>query len=269
LDGRIVASHPEDTMLKNAGSILLLLSLGAVLPADRAGGQTPTASKAEAILDAYVEKCGGRAAFEKIVTRRTTSTASMSMLPAPMDVATVTARNGRFHSVIKSASIGTIEYGSDGRIVWEINPLTGPLVKKGADGHRFRLLYDLNTLPRWRETFKTGEYLGEATLDGKPAFKVAATLQDDYVVTFSFDQASALLLMMECPVQSATGPSVEETRYGDYRPVDGMLFPFRQVRKGLNPEMTVTFKTVEYNADVPDGEFRVPDVIARIVGGGK
>ena len=269
LDGRILTTHPEDTMLKKAGSILLLLSLGAVLSADRAAGQTPTASKAEAILDAYVEKCGGRAAFEKIVTSRTTSTASMPMLPAPMDVTAVTARDGRFHRVIKSASIGTIEYGSDGRIVWEINPLTGPQVMKGADEHRFRLLYDLNTLARWRETFKKVEYLGEATLDGKPAFKVAAALHDDYVVTFSFDQASALLLMMECPVQTATGRSVEESRYGDYRPVDGMLFPFRQVRKGMGPEMTITFKTVEYNVDVPDGEFRVPDVIARIAGGGK
>jgi len=256
-------------MLKNAGSILLLLSLGAVLPADRAAGQTPTASKAEAILDAYVEKCGGRAAFEKIVSRRTTSTASMSMLPAPMDVTTVTATNGRFHTVIKSASVGTVEYGSDGRTVWEINPLVGPQVKKGADEHRFRLFYNLNSLVRWRETFKKVEYLGEATVDGKPALKVAAAVQDDYVVTFSFDQASALLLMMESPVETATGRSVEETRYGDYRRVDGILFPFRQVRKGLGPEMTLTFKTVEYNADIPDSEFSLPEVIARIAGGGK
>lgn len=256
-------------MVKNAGSFLLLLALAAVLPADRSAGQTPTASKAEAILDAYVEKCGGRAAFEKIVTRRTTSTASISLLPAPMDATSVTVRNGRFHTLITSASIGTIEYGSDGRIVWEINPLTGPHVKKGADEHRFRLLYDLNSLARWRETFKKVEYLGEATVDGKPSLKLAATTQDDYVVTFNFDEASALLLMMEFPVDTATGGRLEEVRFGDYRRVDAVLFPFRQVRKGVGPELTLIFKTVEHNADIPDSEFSLPEVIARIAGGGR
>lgn len=254
---------------KTTVSIPLFLLMGAALAAGPSASQTQAPRKPEAILDAYVQKCGGRAAFEKIVTRRTTSTGSMAMLPAPFDVTSIVATNGRFHVVVKSASIGTIEYGSDGRTVWEINPLAGPQVKRGGEAQRFRALYDLNGLMRWRETFKKVDYLGEATVDGKLALKVAATAQDDYVITYYFDRASALLLMMESPVETATGPSVAEVRFGDYRPVDSVLFPFRQVRKGAGPEMTLTFKTVENNADIPDSEFSLPQAIARIAGGGK
>lgn len=238
-----------------------LLIAGAVLAS---AGQSLPLPTAESILDAFVEKSGGRAVFDHIANRRTTSTMMLSVLPAPAEVTTILTKAGPFRVVVDSQAIGKVEYGSDGRTVWEINPISGPQIKEGSEKKRFRHLYGLDLPMRWREVFKKVECAALETVEEKTAFKVTAVSLDDYAVTYYFDQATGLLVKIEYPMETLAGKSSQEIYLRDYRAVQGTLFPYTQVRRELGREMTLTFKSVEYNVDIPEGALALPEAIRKI-----
>jgi len=244
----------------------LLLILGAKLAA---AGQTPPLPKAESILDAFVEKSGGWAVFDKIANRRTTSTMKLTVLPAPAEVTTILTKAGPFRVVVNSKVIGDIEFGSDGRTVWEIIPMSGPQIKEGMERKRYQFLYSLDLPMRWREVFKKVECIGLETVEERPAFKVTAVSLDDYPVMYYFDQVSGLLVKIEYPMETAVGPGLQEVFLRDYRSVDGTLFPYVQIRREFGREMTLTFNSVEYNVEIPEGTFALPEAIRKISRTGK
>ena len=268
----------EDIMIKNTCSgtktgkiggkrgrasllAFLLLILGAKLAA---AGQSPPLPKAESILDAFIEKSGGRAVFDKTVNRRTTSTMKLSVLPAPAEVTTIVTKAGPYRCVVNSQAFGKVEFGSDGRTVWEINPISGPKIYEGMESKRFQFLYSLDLPMRWREVFKKVECTGVETIEERPAFKVTAVSLDDYTLAYYFDQASGLLVKIEYPMETAIGRNIQEIFLRDYRSVDGTLFPYLQIRRELGREMTLTFKSVEYNVEIPEGTFALPETIRKI-----
>jgi hypothetical protein len=242
----------------------LLILAAPFTSAGRIAAQAAPPPQAESLLDAFVEKVGGRAAFDKIVNRRTTSTMTLSVLPAPAEVTTILTKSGPFRVVVNSQAIGKVEYGSDGRTVWEINPMSGPQIKEGLEKKRFQCLYGLDLPMRWREVFKKVECMGLGTVEDKPAFKVQAVSLDDYPVTYYFDQASGLLVKIEYPMETAIGRAIQEVILRDYRSVEGTLFPYVQIRRELGREMTLTFKSVEYNLEIPEGTFALPEAILKI-----
>jgi hypothetical protein len=273
----------EDIMIKNTCSgtktgeiggkrgrtalwAFLLLILGAKLAAE---GQAPPLPKAESLLDAFVEKSGGRAVFDKIANRQTTSTMKLSVLPAPAEVTTILTKAGPFRVVVNSQAFGKMEFGSDGRTVWEINPMSGPKIYEGMESKRFQFLYSLDLPMRWREVFKKVECTGLETIEEKPAFKVQAVSLEDYPVTYYFDQGSGLLAKIEYPMETTIGQSLQEIFLRDYRSVNGTLFPYIQIRRELGREMTLTFKSVEHNVEIPEDRLALPEAIRKISKTGK
>jgi len=239
------------------------LSITALTIAAQAAGQTSPLPQAESILEAYVAKCGGQALLDKIVNRRTISTMTLSLLPASAEVRTIVTKAGPYRCIVNSPSFGKIEYGSDGGTVWEINPMTGPQIKEGLERRRFQALYSLDLALRWREAFQRVECTGLAEVGGRPAFKLTAVTSDDYAITYYFDQTSGLLAKVEYPMETVTGQSLQEVFLDDYRSVAGTLFPYRQVRKEPGRQMTLIFTSVEFNVEVPEGTFDLPEAILK------
>jgi hypothetical protein len=262
-------AHPgtksDNTERKRGRAAWAAFSLLVLAAFVAAAGQTVPLPKAEAILDAFVERSGGQAVFDKIANRRTTSAMKLSVLPAPAQVTTILTKAGPFRVVVDSQAVGRIEYGSDGRTVWEINPISGPKIWEGMERKRFQFLYGLDLPMRWREVFKKVECTGLETISEKPAYKVLAVSLEDYQVTYYFDQASGLLAKIEYPMESTIGQSLQEIILSDYRTVYGTLFPFLQIRRELGREMTLTFKSVEYNVDIPEGTLALPEAIRKII----
>jgi len=245
-------------------AVFLSLMLGAVSAAGQTAPATPPPPEAESLLDAFVEKCGGRAIGDQIVNRRSVSSMTMSQFPAPGEVTTFVTKAGEFRCVIQSPAFGKIEYGSDGKTVWEITPMAGPKIKSGTERKRFQSLYALDPLMLWRDVFKRVEFAGLEPVGGRPAYKVIAVNRDDYAAHCFFDQGSGLLVKIEYPIETAAGRGVQEIFLDDYRNVAGMLFPYRQVRKEFGRDMTLIFTRVEYNVEIPEGTFTLPEAIRKI-----
>jgi hypothetical protein len=267
----IATIDQESIMLKKMGlAAFFVIIMGSVPGAGvQAVGQTLPLPKADSILDAFVEKSGGREAVGRIANRRTTATMTMSMLPVPAKVTTYVTASGPFRCTIESPAVGRIEYGSDGTTVWEVVPMAGPRIKEGMERMRFQSLYGLDLPARWRTTFKSVECAGLETVGDRPAYKVTAVKPDGYTITYFFDRETGLPAKIFYPMETALGLSVQEIILDDYQAAAGTIFPYRQVRKESGREMTLTFIGVEYNVDIPEGTFALPEAVLKLKRSGK
>jgi hypothetical protein len=72
------------------------------------------------------------------------------------------------------------------------------------------------------------EMLGAETFAGKPAYKLHLTLADGYEEDLFIDQQSFMIIgnRRSAPIHAFGAPVRSENRIGDYRPVNGVLFPY-------------------------------------------
>ncbi|MCG3127207.1 MAG: Thiol-disulfide oxidoreductase ResA [Phycisphaerae bacterium] len=156
-----------------------------------------------------------------------------------------------------------IVYAFDGRTWWHIMPALGaqpqelpadlatamsvqvdadgPLVDYAKKGHRVELL-------------------GREDPNGKPAYKLRVLLKgaaegerDDYLI----DAQSFLPAKVVSRRLFHGEPAENETRFSDYRPVNGLLVAHTTVQRDCltGSESTTTVDKVEFNVDIPDERF--------------
>jgi hypothetical protein len=253
--------------LRAAAPGILALILLAVFPL-MAAKPCESQPEAKALFEDFIKKTGGQAAYDKIQSRLTQSVMRMTLPVMTAGVTSQLARSGAFHVVVDSP-MGKIEYGSDGRTVWETSPMSGPRIREGRERLRFLSLYGLDLPAHWRQAFKKISCTGMDVLDGKSAYRVEAVTGADFPITYYFDRASGLLVKIEFPVETMAGQGTQEILLGDYRRVDGILFPYSQVRKEAGREMTLTYQRVSHNATIPANEFALPEAIQKLIGPGQ
>ena len=96
---------------------------------------------------------------------------------------------------------------------------------------------------------------GKSTIDGREVNAVEFT-KDGVRVKLYFDASTHLPLKRE----RETADGVEETVYGDYRKIDGVMEPFSlKIKKGAS-ELLVTIDRVEHNGAFELAAFRYPQI---------
>jgi len=110
----------------------------------------------------------------------------------------------------------------------------------------------LNDMQRNRIVPQPG---GKATIDGRETNAVEF-IKDGVRVKLFFDASTNLPAKRE----RETADGVEETFYGDYRAVDGVMEPFSlKIKKGAS-ELLITIDRVEHNRAVELTAFRYPQI---------
>ncbi|TDB61760.1 hypothetical protein [Arundinibacter roseus] len=97
---------------------------------------------------------------------------------------------------------------------------------------------------------------GVVALDGGDAYDVEysgnGTTWHEY-----FDKASGLKVKRTATMESPRGKSEVEVRLGDYKAVNGILFPFSRTQKFGQFEMTMETQSVKVNKGVDDKQFKI------------
>jgi hypothetical protein len=92
------------------------------------------------------------------------------------------------------------------------------------------------------------EYRGREIVDGTDYYVIRATFDDGREADYYLNPASALIererQYRALHVDADPQPHWIETRYADYRPVDGVLFPFRQVESRLDTGEVLATSTI-------------------------
>jgi hypothetical protein len=107
------------------------------------------------------------------------------------------------------------------------------------------------------------ERIGDASIDGRNARGVRLTLRDGTRTDYFFDNETFLLVAARraAPIHAFGTPVETEERFGDYRTVDGIQFPFkaREVEIRTGKELSsMRWGTIEVNRELPREWFSPP-----------
>jgi hypothetical protein len=212
------------------------------------------------LLDRYIEKSGGAAAYAKAKTTMMTGTVTVAGANISGNVS-IYQEGLKFYQLVEIAGIGKIEGGFDGETAWENSALQGPRILEGDEKIEAKRAATLAVVSNWRQVFKEARTVGSEDVDGKTAWKVEMTAREGKPETFFFDKDSGLLVKTSSVRTTPLGDIPAETDMTDFRPVEGIITPFTMTEKAMNQTMVLKFSAIAYNSDMPKDRFAVPPEI--------
>ncbi len=136
-------------------------------------------------------------------------------------------------------------------------PLTGSLLEGGkADGAMAFPGQIRKYFSNWRVGFP-------ASIEDKPVWAVQATGSNGLLVTLYFDKQSGLLTRFVRHVNTADGRLPTQIDYSDYRPVAGVMMPFKFSYEWISGREEYSINSYEPNAAIDTAKFAEPVVAAK------
>ncbi len=155
--------------------------------------------------------------------------------------------------------------GWDGERAWEANPWKGMDKAQYVDGAveiAMRRGCDFDgALIGYREKGHAIHFIGEKICKDRPVYHLSLRHIDGYDAEYYLDQESLQVAKLTT-VRSLHGsePLTVTTLIDEYRPVLGVLFPFRWVEFGAveAEEEVYEWVEIEANVDIDDSRFQLP-----------
>lgn len=154
--------------------------------------------------------------------------------------------------------IGTLREFFDGTRGGTETSFSLPETKAGKELDDMRTRSDFYALPNWKTLFKTVTIRKMEKVGDEDAYVVVMTPERGNSITNYISTKSFLILKQDAISMSSDGASVPTTEiYSDYRPVDGVLVPFKTVQSsaGLG-EAVIQLKEAKFDVALPDSVFR-------------
>lgn len=229
------------------------------------GAPRPTPASAEAklkdlpeldtLLAKWTAAAGGREALEKISTR--VMKGSMDMGGGRVLPLEVAQKSPGMQASQLITPRGPFHQGFDGTQGWVLrggkaSPADPQLAAQA------RVEADLQLPLHLKTHFPTLTVMGREAVDGKEAFAVAAKAKDESRQILYFDAATGLLVRRLSFTSTPLGRTSSETTWQDFRPVDGVLVPFKIVARGPHSASVTTFAEVRHGQPLDDVLFRMP-----------
>lgn len=208
----------------------------------------PAGITAETVINSYITAIGGEKKIRKI--KDATIQASATMQNMPIDMAMYYKLPGKFLMQIGSGSMifGKQIYNT-GRGV-AITPMNGET--KAVEGDDLQMMKEQASLIpelNYAEFGTKAELLGIEESDGKEYYKVQITRSSGKKETSYYDIATSLKMKTESEMESA--------EYGDYKPVNGVMFPFSLTQVAGPETIRFTVTSLTTNTKIKDDLFEI------------
>ncbi|MEK6405691.1 MAG: hypothetical protein AABN34_01870 [Acidobacteriota bacterium] len=228
--------------------LISLLLLAGVLVSDSLADQP-----AGKIVDRFKKASGGKSAARLKSTMMTGSVKAGDGAAGRFSYQTSAPNNLRLDLEVGGSKVSECY---NGKSAWRLDA-RGLRTLLGDEAKRLRLeaLLSNSRLNDLQRNRVVPQLAGKATVDGREANAIDF-VKDNVRVKLFFDATNNLPVKRE----RETAEGVEETFYGDYRAVDGVMEPFALKIKRGAVEMLVTIDRVEHNSAVELAAFRYPRI---------
>jgi hypothetical protein len=226
--------------------------------------------KGEQILDDFIEATGGRKAMRAVKSVRSTGTMKIPALglTAPMTVLQKTP--DKFITRIDIEGIGEIVQATNKGKAWAIDPTQGARLLEGDELAAFLREADFHSDLNRKKYFKKIECVEKVDLDGKEAWKVELTTLKDKVETNFYDVKTKLLVKQEQKQATPLGEIALTLNMLDYKKRGEFLSPTKivvDVPPQLGGKRVIEIQKVEYNKEIEDSEFDMPEEVQELIDG--
>lgn len=240
----------------------LLMPAYAGAPALAADDALPSG---EEVVNKFIEAIGGEAKLSKLENRIATGTVELATIQAKGPITIYEAAPNKLYSLAEISGVGKIESGCDGQVRWENTAMTGPRVLEGDEKAIADRLSAFDATIHWKKYYESAKTTAIEDVDGKLHYRVVLTPKVGPPVTAFYDRKTFLQTKVSLTMKSPMGEVPLEIVFDEYREVDGVLLPHKQVTRGPGIENIVTIKSIKHNVTMPNDRFVPPDAITALI----
>lgn len=220
------------------------------------------AQTVDEIIAKNVQARGGMDKLKSVQTIK--STATMAMGPGMEAPGVLIQKRGNLARLEFTVQGLTAVQAYDGKTAWQIMPFTGKKDPEQMSADEAKEVEEMSDIDGPMVDYKSKgnqvELLGKEKIEGTDAYKMKVTLKNGDVQTVYID-ADSFLEIKEEMKRTVRGSEVnEESAIGDYKEVNGIVFPFaiESGMKGSEQKQKLTFNKIELNVPVEDSIFKMP-----------
>jgi outer membrane lipoprotein-sorting protein len=225
-------------------------------------GAAVQAQTADEIINKNLTARGGKDKIKAVQAARMTGKMLMGQgMEAPFVMEVARPNKMRMEFTIQGM---TGVQAFDGKSGWAVMPFMGkkdPEAMSADDAKQAADQADMDgVLVDYKEKGHQVEYAGKEDVEGTPAHKLKVTKKNGDVVNVYIDTESYMEIK-DAGKTKVRGQEIEgETTFGDFKTVDGLVFPFsiEQKAKGMPGGMTMSISKIEVNPKLEDSRFVMP-----------
>ncbi len=215
----------------------------------------------DSILTKHIEAVGGKAAMEKVHSRR---------VQIKMESEALGNSEGEFfaqapdklRSHVDMGANGVIDEGFDGTVAWSKNPWQGLRVKSGDELAKVKRDARFNAELSYKAIYPDLAYKGIEKVADEEAWLLESKPTPTSKEKFWFSTKTALLVRRESQIQGPEGPVNVNTLPQDYKTFDGLKYPGSLKMKfssgGQEYEFTLKFEGIKHNVEIESAKFAKP-----------
>jgi outer membrane lipoprotein-sorting protein len=233
-------------------------------PAEAPAADLPSG---ESIIDRYVEKSGGKEAFAAINSRVTKATMNLAAMGISGTMVISQKAPSMVYVQSEITGIGKVEQGSDGKVLWERNPMMGLRLVEGAERDALLRQYSMDAQTNWRNYYTSATTVGMGNVDGKDTYKVEVVDKAGAKSTMHYEVESGLLVRMETVTASQMGDIPMVASMSEYKDFAGTLIPTKvltDIGNGM-AQMVMEITDVQTNVEIPETTFALPEDVRKLV----
>lgn len=231
-----------------------------VLPQAGAGSVQPTVDQ---IFDKYIQALGGDGALQKL-TSYTAQGTTLLYDASRRDPTEIYAQApGKLATFVQQRE-GEMARVSDGRAAWVMLPLT--VVQRyalnGSALEGGKLDAQMAFPGGIRQFFETWRVSYPSSIDGREMYVMQGS-RPGLLATFYFDKQTGLLARLVRYANSAVGRVPTQIDFADYRPVAGVMLPFKRTFGWVSGREECTLTDIQPNVAIDDAKFSEPALPSR------
>ena len=224
----------------------------------------PQLPEAKALLEKAVDAVGGKAKLDAVKSWYVEGQLSVSGQNITGEMK-LWWQGGDFYTEQTMIGIGTIRGGKQGDVIWSDDPINGLRKLAGAEAEQYSWGSSLLLAADWQRYFTAADTVAERQLKGKKVYDVELTSKSGAKVTLTFDAESGLQVAQSFKGSTPLGEMPIAVELQDYRDVEGLKLPFRQVTDAKLAEATQQIEKMELNGAVDATKFAMPTGGAEVV----
>lgn len=229
---------------------VLRLALGGMIAASIVTGEMPAQAaplpSVAQVYDAYAKAIGGRDAWAKVSERADIGTANITFANLTGTYARYNSAPNKFRFTIEM-SVGNVDQGSDGTVVWGSQPGSGPAPIAGEDAAY--ILESAVTGDSFLDPthFASATVAARETFDGVDCYKVSIHTKSNRNRADYFEVATGLRRGQV--LESANGPQMSVFR--EYKSFDGKKVATTIVQSNGQGDVLIAVTKVTFTPNDP------------------
>jgi hypothetical protein len=252
-------------MMKYRRSALAVACAAAVMVAGvRSIAAQDALPKGTDLLAKSVAAMGGVDAVKAIKSFHAKGTFEMPAQNISGTVDLIQGRPSSMRMTIDIQGIGQADQGSDGKIAWSVDPMSGPSLLGGkalADA-KAEAMFDGQLFGP--DYVKSATTLEKTKFGDRPAYKIKLVTTFDTERTLYLDAESFLVIGSEAMSETPMGSMPTVTSSGAYKKFGALMQPTTIVQTAMGFDQVIRITSIEYDT-VPASAFEPPAAVKALI----